>query len=120
MLQTLVVSAPLCFVATGRWGLEGASLAYVVTHLALGLALLERTSQVVGWAVIRRGLLRPALAGIVLWLIVIAGQTWPPLVLLVLANLGFVVSLISLGAVGPREVHALRAALPDRPRAVYG
>ena len=120
MLQTLVVSAPLCFVATGRWGLEGASLAYVITHLALAMALLERTSQVVGWAVIRRGLLRPALAGIVLWLIVIAGQTWPPLVLLVLANLGFVVSLISLGAVGPREVHALRAALPDRPGAVYG
>jgi O-antigen/teichoic acid export membrane protein len=120
MLQTLVLAAPLCFMATQRWGLEGASLAYVVTHLALAVSLLERTSQVVGWAGIRRGLLRPALAGVVLWLIVIAGQTWQPLVLLVLANLGFVVLLISLGAVGQREVNALRSVLPVRPGAAYG
>lgn len=115
MLQTLVAAAPLCFVATQRWGLAGASVAYVATHLAPTAWLLERTSQVVGWAGIRRGLLRPALAGIGLWLIVIAGQTWPPLVLLVLANLGFVVLLVLLGEIGQREVHAL----PARPGAAY-
>jgi O-antigen/teichoic acid export membrane protein len=120
MLQAFGVAAPLCFVAAQRWGLEGASLAYVVTHLVLAVTLFERTSQVVGWAQIRRGLLRPTLAGIGLWLIVIAGHDWPPVVLLVLANLGFLALLISLGAVGQREVHALRSALPARPGAAYG
>jgi hypothetical protein len=60
------------------------------------------------------------LAGIGLWLIMIAGQSAPPAVLLVLANLGFVALLILLGEVGPREVHALRAVLPARPGAAYG
>ena len=120
MFQALVVATPFCFVATERWGLEGASLAYVVAHLVLAGALLERTSRVVGWAGIRRGLLRPALAGIGLWLIVIAGQGMTPLALLVLANLGFGVLLISLGAVGQREVNALRAVLPARLGAAYG
>jgi O-antigen/teichoic acid export membrane protein len=120
MLQALGVAGPLCFVATWLRALEGASLAYVVAHLALAASMVDRTARVVGWAGIRRGLLRPMLAGVGLWTIVIVGQTWPPLVLLLLANLGFVVSLISLGAVGPREVHALRAVLPARPGAAYG
>jgi hypothetical protein len=120
MLQTLVLAAPLCLVAAWRWGLEGASLAYVVAHLALAVTLSERTARVVGWSGIRRGLLRPTVAGIGLWLIVIAGQSLPPVMLLVLANLGFVVLLISLGAVGLREALALRAALPVRPGAING
>ena len=120
MLYALGVAAPLCFIVTQRWGLEGASLAHVVAHLALATTLVERTARVVSWSAVRRGLLRPALAGIGLWLIVIAGQNVPPVVLLVLANLGFVVLLISLGAVGRREALALRAALPVRPGAVYG
>ena len=120
MLQALGMAAPLCFVAAWCWGLEGAGLAYVVAHLALAVTLVERTARVVGWSGIRRGLLRPTAAGIGLWLIVIAGQSLPPAVLLVLANLGFVMLLILLGAVGQREVRALCAALPARPGAAYG
>ena len=48
------------------------------------------------------------------------GHNWPPVVLLALANLGFVVLLVSLGAVGQREVNALRAVLPARLGAAYG
>jgi O-antigen/teichoic acid export membrane protein len=120
MFQALGFAAPLGFIATQHWGLEGAGLAYVVAHLALAMTLMERTARVVGWSGIRRGVLQPALAGLGLGLIVITGQSMTPVALLVLANLGFLVLLISLGVVGQREALALRAALPVRTGAVYG
>jgi O-antigen/teichoic acid export membrane protein len=113
-------SAPLTLIVAGQWGLVGSAVAYVAAHLVLSLLLLQRVAGGVGWVVVRRGVLRPVLAGGGMGALMALVHDWPPAAVFALAMVSFGVLLVLLGAVGRQEVAALRAMLPGRREVAYG